>query len=416
MKLMTTVVCCTLIVMPAAADEPKLSPEQATKVAELQAQAAVMNAEAAVLKAQGELRSAKLSAFSTEIGKEIKGLSGQVSGGNNIDMALYASTRSALQQLIVKLCSDIGKDQVFVTNADVADAVSRHTAFVNYWNWMETQLTETKANLDDSYDAIRTGKTKGAVGAGLSSALFALDAAGAVIKGVAGIATLFKSEITVSEKATDLVTLAEVESELSTQADCKTRDIVFVDEAHSVLESNVDGLMKGSGALRAKLAEVRISREKLKKLRGDEKAVKTLTKKNNAEKSSILEKADAILAESAKLETVVESFQTALNTVDATSGLSPLVAAAKNERIYNAMLVDKRKQLRIAVLRSSANSMTKKRLLFNDQVAYAGGVALRATIVDSDGKRSLDSTYFIQSPWTKIEFKPEGKVLMSNLP
>jgi hypothetical protein len=112
--------------------------------------------------------------------------------------------------------------------------------------------------------------------------------------------------------------------------------------------------------------------------------------------------------------TSAQQFLDAVYKVDSSTGLSPLIVAAQFRALRDFATDNSGHRLILTPLKSSGYSLTTKRLLFDDKVAFAGGVALRVSVMQPDGKAAYERIFFRQSGWIRAEFNTDGELPKQN--
>lgn len=110
-----------------------------------------------------------------------------------------------------------------------------------------------------------------------------------------------------------------------------------------------------------------------------------------------------------------KKFLDSMYTADAVSGISPVVAAARNRVFTQAILDGDARILAVTLLKSGGYTLTTKRLILSDKVAYAGGVAVQVEILTKHGVREYDKVYYKQSGWIPASFSSSSApIALSN--
>ena len=109
------------------------------------------------------------------------------------------------------------------------------------------------------------------------------------------------------------------------------------------------------------------------------------------------------------LVTQAQTFVDAMHQVDATSGLSPLIVSAQFRLLRETLKEDRR--LTLTLLKSGGYALTTKRLLLNDRVDYAGGLAVRASVTNQSGDLTYDRVFYRDSGWIRADFDKSGETI-----
>jgi hypothetical protein len=239
------------------------------------------------------------------------------------------------------------------------------------------------------------------------------------------LASLFKSERKI-EGSDNLLTATEVSASLSMCVDNATaKPQTFAAPRIKNVDSDLKNLATRIGqignevkliadaaaALDAALTDLATASAALDKLRAD------ATEKKDKEKLAQLDKRAAPMnftafnTKAAALVTQAQAYVDSVYQVDATSGLSPLIVAAQFRALREAAMSAGSKRLTLSLLKSSGYTLTTKRLFLNDRVDYAGGVAVRASVLDETGSGAYDRIFFRDSGWVHADFNSSGQTL-----
>jgi len=416
-----------------AQDPPKveLTAEEQARMDALDKEILLATKEAAAITAKSNAAKAKVTAATPAAAEGVTPPTGQVSGANNMTFAMYLVSLDSLGRVAQAVCNDLAAlsvTSVYATNKDVGESVAKYTAFVRGRDQLEQKLTATRTEADRLRDQV-SGKAGTQIkAASLTSVAAGIDIATGLVKGVAGLAALFKSERTISASE-NLLTAAEVSSSLSMCARTPTDAAASKAPVVRNIDADVNELSAAVGrsgneiklisaaaaALDASLTTLNAEAAKLAQEReaalaaGNKARVAELDARKPANLERFTQKAAALV-------TAGEAYVDAFYQVDTATGLSPLIVMSQF-RVVNdtAMAAAPSRRLVLTLLRSSGYTLTTKRLLLSDRVDYAGGVALRASVVGADGSAVYDRIFFRDSGWIRADFAPTGdKVARQN--
>jgi len=173
--------------------------------------------------------------------------------------------------------------------------------------------------------------------------------------------------------------------------------------------NEVTAIADAAAALDKALTDLATASAALDKLRAE------ATEKKDKEKLAQLDKRAAPVnfavfnTKAAALVTQAQAYVDSVYQVDATTGLSPLIVAAQFRALREAAMSAGSKRLVLSLLKSSGYTLTTKRLFLNDRVDYAGGVAVRASVLDETGGSVYDRMFFRDSGWVQADFKSSGQ-------
>lgn len=369
-----------------------------------------------LLTAKSELEKAKVDAVTPATATGVKPLSGTVTGANDMTFAMYMVSLEGLELTAQALCDDLsqkGIKQVFITGRDAVEAGAKDLALGRAREQLGTKLDSAKlqvtrmtARISGADDAPKISA------ASLTAIASGIDVATGLVKGVAGLAELFKSERTL-KSADNLLTQAEILAALSMCVNAPGKaaapavhyvdnDVKTLGDKIGQISNEVNLISTKASGLDDALTAMLDASEKL------DKEIATATKAKDTAKLEALASRkppaniDAFKTKVTTLVTQAQAYVDAVYQVDATSGLSPLIVSAQFRAIKKAM--DENERLTLVLLKSGGYTLTTKRLLLNDRVDYAGGLAVRATVTGVDGSLKYDRVFYRDSGWIRSDF------------
>jgi hypothetical protein len=165
-----------------------------------------------------------------------------------------------------------------------------------------------------------------------------------------------------------------------------------------------------AAALDAALTDLTTASAALDKLRAEASEKKDKEKLAQLDKRAAPANFAAFNTKAAALVTQAQAYVDSVYQVDSTSGLSPLIVAAQFRALReSAMSAGSKNRLVLSLLKSSGYTLTTKRLFFNDRVDYAGGIAVRASVLDETGGSVYDRMFFRDSGWIQADLKSSGQ-------
>lgn len=478
----------------AAADPPavELTGEDKLRADALDRATVLANKEAAAVAAKAALAKAKVDAATPAAAEGITAPSGAVTGANSMTFAMYMASMESLKRVALAICTDLVKNNVgpvFVTGRDVSEAVAKNRALNEGRDHLARSLDTATKKAKDLTAALASAQPASAAAvsaASVSSIASGIDVAAGLVKGVAGLAALFRTERTIGQ-VDNLLTTSEVSASLSMCDAAPTvrnvdADQVSLAAATKRVSGEVDNISDRAAGLEKQLSALTVEAAKLATLRAADETARTnaeatgkKAETSGSEAEAALAKAEIALAKAeaagekvdtavakaeiaqakaavlraanaakraqadaqaatarvaaldarkpatldefakkaAALVTQAQAFIDAAFQVDATTGLSPLIVAAQLRVVSDAAIdpTSKQPRLVLSLLRSNGYSLTTKRLLLSDRVDYAGGVAVRAAVLNDAGGAKFEKIYFHDSGWIRADFKSGGTAL-----
>lgn len=325
------------------AAEPKdhLTPEQQLAIQQMQNEKALIDQRTELIKSQTALRDAKIAEQTPVTGKDLVAPSGNVEGAKELDFAMYMASMESLASLGRQVCRDLQAAQgrrFVITNANIGDAIARDATFGKYRVTISDQLS--KAN-GEAAKLLQTMEGKAAAGNQVEAASVAAVAAGidvaGIIKGAAGLASLFKVERTISAKA-DLLGAAEVQSMLS-MCNGNAPNVVDLDADYQLL---VEAVANVTNDLKAVADASHLLSGNLRKIKQQQGALQAAITKSSMDaqlRARLPSTVDEFLSAGQALVDSSKKFLDSMYTADAVSGISPVVAAARN-RVFTQAILD----------------------------------------------------------------------------
>lgn len=415
------------------ATSPPLTPEQQRQADALDADTLLVNKETALLNAQTALRNAKVASEVPTTGAGVTPPSGTVTGANNLTFAMYIASIDSLKAIAQSVCNDLkanSLDSVYVTSRNVAEVVAKDEALQKYRDILARRLDSATAEAKRLTEIVRGNQRPMISPAALAEVAAAIDVANGLIKGVAGIAAFFKTERKIDAQDNLLgpneigdvlalckpappqppatlpnygpPTIVDADSDLLTlkaKIDVINNETTNISNKLNTLHSALNDLADARASLEAQIAEAAAAK--------DTKKQKTLKDRLPAAVADFQERAS-------ELSTSAQQFLDAVYKVDSSTGLSPLIVAAQFRALRDFATDNSGHRLILTPLKSSGYSLTTKRLLFDDKVAFAGGVALRVSVMQPDGKAAYERIFFRQSGWIRAEFNTDGELPKQN--
>lgn len=420
----------------AADPEPTdLTEQEKQQLNELDKATLLANKETAAITAKAALAKAKVDAATPATAEGVTAPSGAVTGANTMTFAMYMVSLESLKRVAQAVCNDLatnGIAEVYITSKDVAEAVAKDAALTRG----REQLADKLSSVTQEVLRMKAGMAKpvpAAPGtaasapsrisaASLSAVASGIDIAAGLVKGAAGLASLFKSERTIAA-SDNLLTAAEVSSSLSmcsadrtagatprirnVDADLTTLTarIASLSNETKDVSTRAAGLERALAELAAAAADLEIERKKAGTDQARLAALNARAKPANY---------DAFTKKASELVTTAETYVDTFHQVDATTGLSPLIMAAQFRAVQEAAMdpTAKRGRLVLTLLKSSGYSLTTKRLFLNDRVDFAGGVAIRAAVLDASGVAVYERIFFRESGWIRADFRSSGDAIV----
>ena len=380
--------------------------------------------ESAAIAAQTALAKAKVAAATPATGDGVTAPSGAVTGANNMTFAMYMLSLEGLKRVSQALCDDLkskGITSVFTSGKDVAEAVAKDEAFKRARDQLADKLkvaTTTAKNMKSTIDGTAVAGQKISA-ASLTAIASGIDIAAGLVKGAAGLASLFKSERKI-EASDNLLSATEVAASLTM---CTTQVpgpvVVNVDGDVKTLASTIDSVSNEvknisdlAAGLDSALNDLATSVDAL-----DRESKKATDAKDTAKVVALTARKPINFAtfstKATSLVTTAQAYADTMYQVDPTTGLSPLIVSSQFRALRNAATVGAAKnRLVLTLLKSSGYSLTTKRLFLNDRVDYAGGVAIRASVFDQNGVAVYDRIFFRDSGWVRADFQSTGGTIL----
>ena len=420
----------------AADPEPAVLTEQEKQQAnELDKETLLANKEAAAIAAKTALAKAKVDAATPATGEGVTGPSGAVTGANNMTFAMYMVSLESLKRVAQAVCKDLaanGITDVYMTSKDVAEAVAKDAALTRG----RMQLADKLSSVTLEVGRMKAGMAKPVPAppgtaasaaprisaASLTAVASGIDIAAGLVKGAAGLASLFKSERTIAG-SDNLLTAAEVSSSLSMCSADKTAgaaprvrnvdaDLTALTARITSLSNETKDVSTRAAALEKALTELATAAADLEKERKEAGTDKAKLAALNARAKPANH--DAFTKKAAELVATAETYVDAFHRVDAATGLSPLIVAAQFRVVQEAAMdpAVKKGRLVLTLLKSNGYSLTTKRLFLNDRVDFAGGVAIRAAVLDDSGAAVYERIFFRESGWIRADFHSSGDAIV----
>jgi hypothetical protein len=418
--------------LPCRADDApavKLSEAEQAKADELDKTTLLAKKEADAIAAQAAVAKAKVAAATPATSADVTAPSGAVSGANGMTFAMYMLSLDGLRHVAQKICNDLHEKQVtevYTSSKDVAEAVAKDEAFSRARSQLEAKLTTAKTQAERMTGVITGANPADKISAASLMAIASgIDIATGLVKGAAGLASLFKSERKI-EGSDNLLTATEVSASLSMCVDNATakpqtfaapriknvdNDLKNLTTRIGQIGNEVKLIADAAAALDAALTDLATASAALDKLHAE------ATEKKDKERLAQLDKRAAPVnlaafnTKAAALVTQAQAYVDSVYQVDANSGLSPLIVAAQFRALREAAMSAGSKRLVLSLLKSSGYTLTTKRLFLNDRVDYAGGVAVRASVLDETGSGVYDRIFFRESGWVHADFKSSGQTI-----
>ncbi len=415
--LLAVAVTLTQLCWADAVPADKLSGEEQQRALDLDKAKMFADKEKDLLTSQNELAKAKVAAATPATASGVNPLSGAVTGANNMTFAMYMISLEGLERVAQAVCNDLKKGgftDVFVTTKDVVEAAAKDEAATRAREQLKTKLGAVRTEVE-----LMTNRLKGEAGApkisaaSLAAVASGIDIAAGLVKGAAGLAGLFKSERTI-QASDNLLSAGEVSASLSmcrqdNQGNMAAPAVNYVDNDITTLTAKIGQI--GNEVNQVSVAANALDRsldEMLNAAAELDKEIANTTKAKDNKKLAALENRkapvnyEAFKIKATGLVAQAQAYVDAVYQVDSTSGLSPLIVTAQFRALKEQQSAKKR--LVLTLLKSSGYILTTKRLLLNDRVDYAGGVAVRASVVDVSGNMVYDRIFYRDSGWIRADF------------
>jgi hypothetical protein len=316
-------------------------------------------------------------------------------------IAVFAAL-GAIQQVGAELCTVLpAEGMVILTPLNLRNLSEQRVAVKAYLVQLKDSVKQAEADLKrQPQEAQPLGDV---ATAGVGSMLLGLDAIGAVGKSLAGLVNLFKTDRTIAkvDVATDTVETA-MRVALLNCSNAPKRSIV--DPADTPISSatvfEATDLESAAKDLRAQVVASQQAQE------ADQKKLDALTGKEPEAK----ELKRRIDARDAKLKVAgnrLEAAQTALDklrAVDASTGISPIVALARMDAIHSKYVgvSEPPPVLSLKVLHASGYSQISKAWWRNDRLDASSGIALAYFLTKQNGTVISTNVYYFQTPWQRV--------------
>lgn len=412
---------------PARAEDvpdSKLTEEEKQKALDLDKAKMFADKQKDLITSQAELAKAKVAAVTPAAGAGVTPPTGAVSGANDMTFAMYMVSLEGLERVAQALCNDLASksiSDVFITGKDVVEAAAKDEAAKR----ARAQLVEKLAST--TKEVVRmTAKLNGKESATEAAPLGALaavasgiDIAAGLVKGVAGLAGLFKSERTIAG-VENLLGAGEVSAAFSMcqagggnsgapRVNYVDSDVAAVQRAILDISKEVGEVREKANLLDDELAKLQAAAVPLDQAIAKATADKDKAKLKGLESRKAALNYEALKTKASTLLTLAQTYADTVHQVDATTGLSPLVVSAQLRALR--AVSDAKGRLTLTLLKSGGYSLTTKRLLLNDRVDYAGGVAVRASVMNTSGVLTYDRVFYRDSGWIRADFDKSGEAI-----
>ncbi|MDL5030852.1 hypothetical protein QRD43_02945 [Pelomonas sp. APW6] len=420
--------CSWMLLFPApgwAEDVPpeKLTEAEKQRAFELEKAKMFADKEKDLITSQNELAKAKVAAATPAAAAGVTPLTGAVTGANEMSFAMYMVSLEGLERVAQALCNDLARQGVakaFMTGKDAVEASAKDEAARRAREQLTVKLKVAKTEVEAMTARLDGTSQQPKISAASVAAIASgIDMASGLLKGVAGLAGLFKSERTI-QGADNVLTSAEVSAALSM---CKAGGA----NAAAPVVRYLDG---DAQALLAKVAvignEVKVVSDLASDLEGaatkmlnaaaalEAEVVAATSAKNKAQLEALKARKapanfDVFKSKVSALVTQAQAYVDAVYQVDTTSGLSPMIVSAQFRVLREALETDAR--LTLTLLKSGGYALTTKRLLLNDRVDFAGGLAVRASVSNRSGDLAYDRVFYRDSGWIRADFHTTGETI-----
>lgn len=420
--------CSLMLLFPAPGRAEDVPPEKLTeaekqRALELEKAKMFADKEKDLLTAQTELAKAKVAAATPAAAAGVTPLTGAVTGANEMSFAMYMVSLEGLERVAQALCDDLAKQgvtKVFMTGKDAVEASAKDEAARRAREQLTEKLKVAKTEVEAMTARLDGTSQQPKISAASVSAIASgIDIASGLVKGVAGLAGLFKSERTI-QGVDNVLTAAEMSAALSmcradgahaaaplvryVDGDAKAlvakvavigNEVKFVSDGASSLEGAATKMLNAAAALEADVAAATSAKNKAQL-----DALKARKAPANF---------DTFKAKVSTLVTDAQAYVDAVYQVDAASSLSPMIVSAQFRVLREALETDRR--LTLTLLKSGGYALTTKRLLLNDRVDYAGGLAVRASVTNQSGDLTYDRVFYRDSGWIRADFDKSGETI-----
>lgn len=420
--------CSLLLLFPApgwAEDVPaeKLTEAEKQRALELEKAKMFADKEKDLITSQTELAKAKVAAATPAAASGVTPLTGAVTGANEMSFAMYMVSLEGLERVAQALCNDLkrqGVTQAFMTSKDAVEASAKDEAAQRARGQLTKKLEAATSEVKNLTMHLGGKETAPKISAASVSALASgIDMASGLIKGAAGLAALFKSERTV-QGVDNVLTASEMAAALSMckaeGANAAAPTVRYLDfdakvlvAKVAVMGNEVNEVSKGVSTLEDAVTKMLDAATAL-----DAEVATATAAKNKAQLEKLKARKapanfDAFKAKVSTLITQAQAYVDAMYQVDATSGLSPMIVSAQFRVLREALEGEKR--LTLTLLKSGGYALTTKRLLLNDRVDFAGGLAVRASVTNQSGDLLYDRVFYRDSGWIRADFDKTGETV-----
>lgn len=410
--------------LAADASASTLTPEEQQTADAFDKTTLLAKKETDAIAAQTALAKAKVAAATPASGEGVAPPTGSFTGANNLTFAVYMLSMDGLQRIAQAVCNDLdqnGIKEAYTSAKDVSEAVAKDEAFrrardqlANKLRSATVQARQMRASIDGS-----AGSGERISAASLATVASGIDVAYGLVKGAAGLTSLFKSDRKV-EPIESLLGTNEVAAALSmcvadSQKQAKAPRLINIDSDLSnlaavvgSLSNEVNDISNLSAGLDASLNDLSTASNAL-----DRERKKAADAKDNASMAALDARRpinySAFTTKAGTLVSAAQAYVDSMYQVDATSGLSPLIVAAQFRTLRNAATAaGASNRLVLTLLHSSGYALTTKQLFFSERVDFAGGVAVHASVVDASGVAVYDRILFRDSGWTRADPESGG--------
>ncbi|CAG1005696.1 hypothetical protein MTYP_03284 [Methylophilaceae bacterium] len=393
---------------------PLPTPDQQKQMDALELQTALVIKETALVNAQTALRKAKVGEDTPTTGNNVTPLSGAVNGAETLTFAMYVASIDSLKSVAQQICADFKANKiatVYITTRNVPEAAAKDVALQEYREQLVQRLISAKTRADQTTNMIKRKEATTISTESIPAVASGIDIASGLMRGVAGIASFFKTERTIKSQD-NLLGANEIAGALTMCQQTPNPPPIIIDADGDIdtLVSQVGLIKKESNDISENMARLGIALDALVDARAPlDQEIAAATKDKDQKKLDALKKqlppsVATFQEEASKLYEAAQKYLDAIYLVDKETGLSPLIVSAQLRALHERAKDPESNHLVLALLKSSGYSLTTKRLLFNDKVSYAGGVALRVSIIQKDGTAKYDRILFNQSGWIPANF------------
>ena len=334
-----------------------------------------------------------------EIGGEIEAPSGDITNAEKHTFPGYVAAILEAKRAAQSICTsthDSASTFYLIDDAGLASMAQTHSISVDIKRRAELITTRLEAIKNALAPAVHVHALATAELAALAPSF---DIAGGLIKSVAGLAQLFRKEISYHELEVNIDS-ADVAVLLR---NCPTTPLTIVDSQEMVVVPT-NSLLKLLVDTQISIGEVSIIvDQRIAQLPKDENGTTTDTE----DAKLLLRFQQTLVAMSTEWDELLDE----MTTVDAEKAVSDLVLAERNEYLLDQVTANNTSRfLNLQVRRAEAITRTTKRIFGSQKQHFAGGISVRYQVQDASGNVIKSGIEFGQSDWIELRHKKSKSV------